>query len=532
MIYYIIQTIAFQLFFLIIYDLFLKKETFFNWNRLYLLATAILSIMLPFVQINRFKDVIPQEYIISLPEIVIGQSSPNANSNGVLFDAVIVNHSVSFWSTAFYIGVTIASFIFLYKLIRIIALIFKNPKTNEGHLTLVKLINSNVAFSFFNYVFLGDFLKNEEKEAILKHELIHVKHWHSIDLLFFEILRVLFWFNPLIYMFQNRITALHEFIADAEAVKHQNKSHYYQNLLTQVFDTKNISFINPFFKQSLIKKRIVMLSKSKSKQIKLLKYVILFPVVGCMLVYTSCIQNAKAQVEVAEFESNNPIIKKINAIRKQIEIQGHVSDKEEKGLTLLLQIVKGDALNEDFIQKVQAFMSLKNKTKLEEKISDVFEQMQIQGNLNEEEEKALKGLLVLTSENGMEDPFFADVIKDVDIPFAIIEQPPIFPGCEELVTNGEKKACFSKNISNHINKNFNLKIADSLGIKGKHRINAVFKIDTEGQVVDVRSRSAFPDLEDEAIRVIKTLPKMIPGEQKGKKVNVPYSLPIIFQVAD
>jgi len=81
---------------------------------------------------------------------------------------------------------------------------------------------------------------------------------------------------------------LHEYIADAHAVKYHDKSHYYQNLLSQVFQTQNISFINPFFKQSLIKKRIVMLQKSKSKQIKLFKYALLIPVVFGMLVYTSC----------------------------------------------------------------------------------------------------------------------------------------------------------------------------------------------------------------------------------------------------
>ena len=78
MLYYIIQVIAFQLFFLIIYDLFLKKETFFNWNRVYLLATALLSLIIPFVKINDLKNVISQEYIISLPEIIIGATNQTA----------------------------------------------------------------------------------------------------------------------------------------------------------------------------------------------------------------------------------------------------------------------------------------------------------------------------------------------------------------------------------------------------------------------------------------------------------------------
>ena len=77
MLHFILQTSAFQLFFLIIYDVFLKRETFFNWNRFYLIATASLSIVLPFIKVESFKDVVPQDYIISLPEIVLGQTTSN-----------------------------------------------------------------------------------------------------------------------------------------------------------------------------------------------------------------------------------------------------------------------------------------------------------------------------------------------------------------------------------------------------------------------------------------------------------------------
>ncbi len=76
MVPYIIQAIAFQLFFLIVYDVFLKKETFFNWNRAYLLITAVLSFVLPFIKIEMFKNIVPQQYIITLPEVVIGKQNP------------------------------------------------------------------------------------------------------------------------------------------------------------------------------------------------------------------------------------------------------------------------------------------------------------------------------------------------------------------------------------------------------------------------------------------------------------------------
>jgi len=120
--------------------------------------------------------------------------------------------------------------------------------------------------------------------------------------------------------------------------------------------------------------------------------------------------------------------------------------------------------------------------------------------------------------------------ESIDVPFSIIDQPPVFPGCEGM-SKEEQRNCLSRNISNYINRNFNTGLATDLGLVGRQRINVIFKISKEGDVIDVSSRAPHPGLEEEAIRVIKSLPKMIPGKQKGKKVNVPYSLPIIFEVS-
>ncbi|MFI1745133.1 M56 family metallopeptidase [Thalassobellus sediminis] len=525
MLHYIIQTVAFQLFFLLIYDVFLKKETFFNWNRIYLIITSILSIALPFIKINRFKNVVPQEYIISLPEVVIGQSPLNTN-NAVLLDTVIINNDVSYWGIAFYIGVAIALSVFLYKLIRISVLIFKNPKTYQKGLTLVKLINSNAAFSFFRYVFLGDFIKSEDRASILKHETVHVKHLHSLDLLFFEILRVLFWFNPLVYMYQNRINTLHEFIADAEAVKHQDKSQYYQNLLSQVFETQKISFINPFFKQSLIKKRIVMLTKSKSKQIHLLKYALLIPMVFGMLVYTSCEKeneiNSVEELDLSEYKY----------VSKTAFLLNYDEGNSDK---LALERAKESRINqENFLKSNLGYVVW---------IDDNTKAREFTYSLHSESEKVPDGysLMYAISEDGFKYKVFGHNEfhinggetnqNEIDVPFSVIEQVPVFPGCENM-SNAEQKKCMSKSISRFVNINFNTELATKLNLKGRQRINVIFKIDREGNITGVRSRAPHPSLEEEAIRVIKTLPKMIPGKQKGKTVNVPYSLPIIFQVSD
>src|SRR5690606_20037782 len=335
MVLYMLQVAAFQLVFLMIYDAFLKKETFFNWNRLYLLVTAILSVIIPFIRLDVFKNTIPQEYIISLPTVFIGNGT-SANQHVVQLETVIIkSNSFLTWENVFYSGVVLASLLFAFKIVKVILLLVKNPKSKLGNLLIINLMNSNAAFSFFHYIFLGERLKEHDKEAILKHEMVHVKEKHTFDLLFFEVLRILFWFNPFIYMYQNRIMTLHEFIADQEAVKHQDKSYYYQNLLSQVFQTQNISFINPFFKQSLIKKRIVMLQKSKSKQIKLFKYALLIPIVFGMLVYSSC-----AKEEIQNSSNELSISQQIESLKAtMIAKEGELTDEEKRGLLKLLENV-------------------------------------------------------------------------------------------------------------------------------------------------------------------------------------------------
>lgn len=123
------------------------------------------------------------------------------------------------------------------------------------------------------------------------------------------------------------------------------------------------------------------------------------------------------------------------------------------------------------------------------------------------------------------------VDEDIEVPFAVIENVPVFPGCESG-SNAKKKKCMSDKITKFVQRKFNTDLAGDLGLTGRQRINVVFKIDKSGKITGIRSRAPHPALEKEAARVINQLPKMKPGRQRGKPVTVPYSLPIIFQVQD
>lgn len=119
-----------------------------------------------------------------------------------------------------------------------------------------------------------------------------------------------------------------------------------------------------------------------------------------------------------------------------------------------------------------------------------------------------------------------------DVPFAVIENVPIFPGCENLSNNDQRKKCMSEKVTEFVGRKFNTDLGSQLGLSGMTRIIVQFKIDKSGNITDVRSRAPHPRLEQEAARVINSLPKMQPGKQRGKAVGVMYSLPIVFQIQD
>ncbi|MGB1231210.1 MAG: energy transducer TonB [Winogradskyella sp.] len=126
-----------------------------------------------------------------------------------------------------------------------------------------------------------------------------------------------------------------------------------------------------------------------------------------------------------------------------------------------------------------------------------------------------------------------EVEEDIEVPFSVIENVPIFPGCEKEKGNNAKKKCMSEKVQKLVNRKFNKELASDLGLPpGKKRIFVAFKINKSGNVVGIGARGPHPGLEKEAKRVIGLLPKMKPGKQRGKAVIVPYSLPIVFQVQD
>lgn len=582
MITYIIQIIAFQLIFLLVYEALLKKETFFNYNRWYLLSTSVLSLLLPFIKIESFTKTLPSKYVVVLPEVVLGNVHKTPQ---IITEASTITNQTS-WLTLnniIILGSCIAFLIFVFKLSKLLKLWAKSKKVKSNGYQILSLPNTTFAFSFFSYVFIGNQLTEQQKESILAHELIHVKQKHSIDLLWLEVLKIALWFNPLVYVYKGYLIQVHEYIADQNAIKTVNKKDYYQRLLQQIFDVKSLPFVNPFFKQSLIKKRIIMLQKSKSKPVYLIKYLLLIPMITAMLVYSSCSQDEtnKANTEQTTLTEEELVEKYLNDYRSKYKdnIEKLFSENKTdynnylntldqyarlKAKFLFMAEVHKEKTGKDSnilkVLKNETYQDyLKNKETQESKDNWIGNPkrgtlrllVEDLDNLTTEEEALKQSKLAQINE---EEWYHALVISDgyrhikievrepkgdyihdsnneIDVPFSVIEQVPLIEGCETVFNIKEQKECFSNKINEHVMKNFNTELANNLDLeKGVKRIFVSFKIDVNGDVVNIKARAPHKDLEEEAIRVINLLPKMTPGTDKGKQVNVPYSLPITFKV--
>lgn len=430
----ILLIVLFQLIFIGIYELWFKKQTFFTGNRLYLILSPIVSIVIPFVSWSPVFSDVPKLPLTKLPVFInelstvdLGSISSPTTMKFPVGDAALSSRLfLIFWG----LGALISLGIFGYKCYTIYRISKKGKVKVSGGIRHVPIPDRSVAFSFLNTIYLGSELSKEQRACVLRHEAIHIKHKHSLDLLYFELLRVFFWFNPLIYRFQRRIQQLHEYIVDAEMLASTSKKQYVDGLLSQVFQTTDLSFANSFFTHSFIKNRIMMLQKSKSSPYQQLRYIAIMPLLFLMIFCTSGMQQVLGQTPT--------------------------------------------------------------KTTADSKI----EQQQ----------------------------------QTETLPYAVIDIAPAFKGCETIADRKERADCTSQKVSSFVNKNFDLKAAEAVSQEGPNRIFVRFKIDKQGQVVDVDARAANPVLRNIAIEAVSALPTMIPGQHEGKVVNVLYSLPITFSL--
>lgn len=247
MMVYIVETICFQLLFLMLYLALLRRETFFRHNRLYLLATFTMAFILPMVKFP-FLQLTNTPLSLNF-EGAMHLMGANANATVLVPEA---NSIFPWYVYLWFLGMVVATVRFLGTLRDLRRLKASGKTTVEKDHILVVLPSSRMAFSFFDIIYIGEDLSALERKEILRHEMVHLRQRHSMDILFFEGMRIVFWFNPLVYAYQIHLKQVHEYLADA-AIPQAARHWYMQLLLAHVFQITDTAPVNHFYHKSFLK---------------------------------------------------------------------------------------------------------------------------------------------------------------------------------------------------------------------------------------------------------------------------------------
>ncbi len=335
--YMIESSICLGLFYLV-YWAFLRKETFFAINRLFLMLTIPLSFLIPLINLQSPLKTAPP---VEQQNLFAPASSIQTNSVG-LMDILWVIYLAG-------VGFFLARF--AYKITRLFLLIKKNGFQKYGKIYLVFIDEDSAPFSFFNFFFLNkSHVSQHDLLRIIDHELVHINQYHTLDLIIIELLTIVEWFNPFVRPYKTSLKEIHEYLADNHVIAQGCSRAKYQLLIfEQHVGLKLFEFVNNF-NHSLIKRRITMMTKGKSKTWAKSKFLLMIPVI-CFLVLAFANPRPASPTVQAKMTAENalPALDKPNG-PAATEDQKASDDKKKKEKEQKLQeiMLKEKQLKEEY----------------------------------------------------------------------------------------------------------------------------------------------------------------------------------------
>ena len=511
---YVLQVNVGLLVFYLLYRGLLARDTFLGMRRLYWWAAWVLAFLYPLVELGVWGrtetplQVVMADYAEAMT-VVVSAVAPEETAAWSWQDGVAL-----LWAAG-------ASALLLRMLVQlaVVCRLARRGKRMEWHgVRVLAVEGENVPFSFFRWIFVQPGNHSEgELEEILAHEQAHVRQWHSLDVVVSELLCCLFWFNPAVWLAKRCVRQNLEFLADRAVVHSGFDRKNYQYHLLRLSYGVNIGQIVNNFNVSPLKKRIMMMNKKKSRHAGALKYALLLPVAGLLVLSA----NAEAVAETAE-----NVVAHWTADEGPVRMTGVVVDENGKPLPGVTVVIKGSMLGvatdaegrfeivspED---KTLVFTYVGRKTQevaFDAGTTDIKVVMPV-------EDVELNPLVAADVESILNQA--ADSTKDEVVSvwqdefFKVVEDMPQF-------TDG--------NIFDYLAQHVRYpEEAEKNGIGGM--VYVQFVIDTTGKVVEPKViKSVSPELDAEALRVVSEMPAWKPGMQRGKPVRVSFTLPVIFKL--
>lgn len=493
---YLLKVAICWLVFYVLYRLILEKTTFFKLNRAYLLITLLLGLVVPMARISLGAPADPTEGSNWLPEVVV-RANNLVNQPYTLPEITIQVPSSAAWDIwpwLYWGGVAYCLLRFLVGLFQLYNIYRRGSKQAMGKYTLVYSEEVKAPFSFMRCLFWPAELEDEnlEREYMLRHEETHILQYHTLDVLFSEIIKAICWFNPLAYRYSQALRDVHEYLADAAVLQNANRKQYGHLLIRQSLSGPSIALVN-HFSTSQLKKRIHMMMRKKTEGRAQLRYALSLPLLVALGFLFAQI-NIEAQVPTTSQNSTLPppppmmapgVVEKgkaeapYSSMSKEVIIRRDTTPKvvEER-------VVQGFPLNPTQEREVPVigYPSKPNST-------------------NE---------IVVVGYASKRDSIPGEVFK-------VVEKMPEYPG-----GSTELLKFLAQNIRYP-------EMAKKENIQGM--VVVQFIIGKDGAIIDPHVVQGIGGgTNEEALRVVKMMSKWKPGLQKGQAVNVQFNLPIRFML--
>ena len=295
--------------FYLIYSILLSRDTSYARNRAFILLSLASAMILPYFTLQNIKFLNIQFFGKYLTDVFVTSSSLGHEKLNAGSSELTPLHLASLVYLTFAAAYLLK---LLSDLFNLLFLIFRQKNKDSR---IIRFHGFNTAgFSAMGYVFINTRLNPDEAAEIIKHEQNHLKRNHFLDVIFIGIIKAFQWFNPAIYLFNRSLRAIHEYQADQECLTSGIPVVNYQGiLLNQIFRTNSFTLSNSFSNPSLIKKRMMMMTKKRTSAISSMKLLFVFPVIGIVFLFVSAFgkmpspsQLPSSSLEISELKSEDP----------------------------------------------------------------------------------------------------------------------------------------------------------------------------------------------------------------------------------
>lgn len=449
---YFLKVNAGVIIFYAFYRLFFYKDTFFHWRRTALVSFLGLSILYPLLNIEEWIK--GQDAMVALT---------NVYATVVMPEIQVQATSVSNWETyltsfltyLYISGIIVLTCRFLVQLSCILLLHRRCRKTEINGIKVHLLQKETGPFSFFNWIFIYPESETEDDlKEILTHELTHAQQLHSLDVIFSELVCIVCWINPFIWLMKREIRNNLEYMADHQVVQSGYDPQKYQYHLLGLTHKKAAAKLSNTFNVLPLKNRIKMMNQKRTKRIGRTKYILFLPLAALLMLVSNIETVARTTKEIAK---------------------DYLQPK-------VLNIPQSTDVNQPTDQVMPIDNVVPTPPQDKKKVPQT------------------------TKDNKQ---------KEV---FVVVEDMPSYPGGMK-----EMMSFLSKNVKYP---------ADAVAKKAEGRVIAQFVVGKDGSISDIKIVRNAPlvSMDNEAIRVIKLMPKWTPGTQRGEAVSVKYTIPINFAI--